>query len=230
MSEPNLPLWNSDNSDVLPAYQLTFGHTLFRGVSGEAWPRTLFKALGLGTPHYDGPTRPNNFPHRGKLFVLGSGQEVHLVISRAADVWCVFGPHELFFSNRNWIEFNSKALGLMAVCTQTGTKSFFYDIFENGVKQTNAVAEGSTIRIIEDRRIVAFLGDDRILDHRPKGSVSEGESRDLIEHDLAIAINDSGNLTISTRFQERAFSPEPATHCVFSRKDSRKSFLGIQWQ
>lgn len=142
MSEPHAQLWNKDNSDVLPEFQLTYGHALFRASASHGeWPSKLFKMLELGRPVRAESFEKLPFPliSNGKWPILGSAAEAHFLFGRLRDVWAIFGPHEFFLRSKNWMTFNAKLGGLFALVTQMNEKAFYYDLFANGVKQTNAL-------------------------------------------------------------------------------------------
>ena len=231
MSEPALPLWNGDNSDVLPQFRLTFGHAVFRGLTADNWQPKLFKALGLDKPSYTGPLQqaaiPRHLPEQ--CLVLGSATETHLVFARLGDVWNVFGPHDFFFASKKWMEFNAKAGGLMAFATQMDEDSFSYLVFNRGIKQTNVFVEGTFIRVVPDSRVAAYIGNEKIFEDNPTCSFSDADVRDLIEHDLAIRVG-SDQLSISPRFPDTTAPVEDVTHVAFQRSSPKKSFLGIRLQ
>ncbi len=231
MSEPALPLWNRDNSDVLPQFQLTFGHVLFRGLTGNDWQPKLFKSLGLGKPSYTGPLQQAAIPlhPREQCPVLGSTTETHLVFARLGDVWSIFGPHDVFFTSKHWMEFNAKAGGLMAFATQMDEDSFSYLVFNGGIKQTNVFVEGTFIRVVPDTPIAAYIGNQRIFEDKSTCSLSDADLRKLIEHDLAIRVT-SDQLSIGHRFPDTTAPLEDVMHFAFQRSSPKKSFLGIRLQ
>ena len=231
MSEPALPLWNRDNSDVLPDFQLTFGHALFRRLPSEGWQAKLFKALGLGKPTYSGLLQQSAIPRhaRENFKVLGTATESHFVCARLGDVWGVFGPHELFFASKKWMEFNSKTGDLMAFATQMDVTLFSYLVFSKGIKQTNAFADGNLIRVVLDTPMVAYLGKEQVFEDKATCSLSDAEVRAFIEHDLSLQVSDTDEVSIRPRFPVASGTVEEITHFIFQRSSSKKGFLGIRW-
>ncbi len=231
MSEPRARLWNKDNSDVLPEFQLTYGHALFRGLPVEGWRSKLFRSLELGKPSYSGPLQPALIPRhpRKQCPVLGSTREAHLVFARLRDVWAVFGPHDLFFSSAKWINFNAKLGGLIAFGNQLDEGgSFFFYVFQNGLKQTNAVVDAGGVRIIPDTPIAAYIDGEKIFEDRPTCALSEAEVRDLIAHDLTIRVA-GGQVSIGPRFSESTALVEDVMHFIFQRDCRPKSFVGVRF-
>ncbi len=226
-----IDLWNKEQTDIRPEYQLTYGHTLFRGLLRDNWKPELFKSLGLGKPRYSGPLEQRRVPVHPQTHgpVLGNATEAHAIAARLADVWTVFGAHDLFFSSAKWTQFNKKAGRLMASCAQMSVESYYYYIFERDKKQTNVIAEGTFIRISPDDRIVVSLGGEKIYEDNPTCSLSETEVRDFVEHDLAIQVKD-GKLSIVPRFPDPPKgAAEDVTHFIFERVSAKKSFLGVRW-
>jgi hypothetical protein len=228
MNEPHLPLWTKDNSDVLPEYQLTFGHALFRGLPAYGWTSKLIRLLGLNEPIYSGPLQQAAIPRHAsrKYKVLGAPSEVHLLFARLDDVWSVFGPHELFFGSKKWILSNLELGGLMAFVTQMDSDCFSYRVFEKGMKQTNVFAEGSTLRIAADTQIVAFMDERQVFDGGVACSLTDKQVLNFIEHDAAISARSAQQLSISPRFNSEKALSEEITHVIVSRAPSKKSLLG----
>lgn len=228
MSEPSLPLWNKDNSDVLPTFQLTFGHALLRGFRGD-WKSALFRCLDLGSTYRSGPLQPAAIPRhaRENCSVFGSTSELHLVLARFGDVWSVFGPHDLFFTSKKWMQFNAKVGGLLSISTQMDKDVFSYLVFERGLKQTNALVELENIRVFPDTPITAYIGDEKIFEDKSQCSLSEPEVLDFLGHDLAIRVN-FDQWSIRPRFSNRTGPVEDITHLIFQRPTQRRSFLGIR--
>ena len=228
---PEHSLWNLDNTDVLPSFQLTFGHALFRGIRSGEWRSTLFKVLDLGKPSYSGPLQSATLPRHAydKCIVLSSPTEIHLIFARLDDVWCVFGPHDFFFSTTKWMNFNAKIGGLMGFATQMEADSFFYLIFSRGIKQTNVSGEKTEIRVIHDTPIAAYIVGKKILEDTAECSLSAAVIRDFIAHDLTIEVGHAEQLNLRQRFPNPTKVIEDVTHFVFQRGARKKRFLGIQW-
>ncbi len=230
MSE-KIDLWNKEQTDVRPEYQLTYSHALFHGLLKDDWQQALFKTLGVGKPSYSGPleqTRIIVHPQT-KGPVLGNATEAHLIAARLEEVWTVFGAHDLFFSSTKWTVFSKRASRLLAICAQMDAESYFYYVFERDKKQTNVIAEGTFIRISPDDRIVVSLGGEKIYEDNPTCSLSDAEVRDFVEHDLAIQVKD-GKLSIVPRFPDPPKgAAEDVTHFIFERVSAKKSFLGVRW-
>ena len=229
MNEPRLPIWNSDNSDVLPEFQLTFGHCLLRGVPSPGWQDKLFKALGLGAPtqtlaHLSLPRHEQN-----GCLVFGSGDNLHLVVARLADVWAVFGPHTLFFSTKSWIEFNSKVGGALAFATQMDVGEISYLIFQNGVKQTNVFLKNGSIRVVDDSPVDIYINNQPVKQEFNRASMSESQVRELIEHDLSISDRDNQVVVLAPRFPTQTGSVSDVTHFVFSRTSKKTGFFRFPW-
>lgn len=229
MSEPALPLWNRDNSDVLPQYRLTFGHTIFRGVNSDNWQFKLLKVIGLEKPVYSGPLNEAAIPRHApeQCLVLGSATETHFVFARLGDVWNVFGAHDHFFASRKWMEFNAKAGGLMAFGTQMDEDSFSYLVFNRGIKQTNAFTEGKRIRIFQDSRVDGYIGNEKVFEDKPICGLSDTDVRDFIEHTLALRVCADG-LSIIPRFTDTTAPIKDVMHVIFQRSLLKKSFLGFR--
>jgi hypothetical protein len=69
----------------------------------------------------------------GKYRVVGSPDESHFLVAQIRNVWCVFGPHEMFYSSHTWVKLNATIGGQMAFATRLDESgSFFYVVFENG--------------------------------------------------------------------------------------------------
>lgn len=231
MSDRDLPLWNKEQTDILPEYRLTYGRVLLRGLIKNDWQPVLFKSLGFGKPSYSGPLDQIRLPVHAqtKGAVLGNAAEAHLIAARMADVWTVFAGHDLFFSSARWTEFNKRVGKLMAYITQMTVDSFGCLIFEKDVKQTNVFIEGPAIRVVNDPRIVVSFGDEKIYEDNPTCSLSDAEMRDFVEHDLAIHVTD-GKLSIVPRFPDPPKgAAEDVTHFIFERVSAKKSFLGVRW-
>jgi len=191
----------------------------------------IVKALGLDKPTYSGILQQAAIPRhpRENFKVLGSAAEIHLVFARLGDVWSVFAPHNFFFASKKWMEFNTRSGGLMAFATQMDVASFSYLVFSKGIKQTNAFAEGSFIRVVPDTPMTAYIGKEKIFEDKATCSLSDAEVRAFIERDLAIQLGDAHQLTISRRFPHTSGTIEDVMHFVFQRSSTKKGFLGIRW-
>ena len=229
MREPQARLWNKDNSDVLPEFQLTYGHGLFRGLPANDWRSKLFRSLKLDKATYIGPIQQAAIPRDSDegWRILGSVSEIHLLLARLGDVSCIFGPHDLFFRSQKWMDFNNKVGGLFALVTQMDMNSFFYDLFKDGVKQTNALAEGTHVRIIPDTPIKAYLGGQKIYEDKSACSLSDSEIHDFIKHDLLVQLV-TDQLVLVPRFLETTESVQDVMHFIFRRSLPKKSFFGTR--
>jgi hypothetical protein len=231
MSKSQVDLWNKDNSDVLPEFQLTYGHALFRGLDLHSdWRSKLFNSLELGRPMRAESFGKLDIPllFEQKWPVLGSSTETHFLCGRVGDVWSVFGPHDFFLQSKKWMAFNAKIGGIFALATQMAVDSFYYDLFDKGVKQTNVLATGEKLRIIADTPITAYADGEKIYEDQALSSISEADAIDLVRHDSAIHVQ-SNQLTMVPRFRN-AETVQDSIHYSFERRTSKNHFLGIRWR
>lgn len=215
MSEPQASLWNRDNSDVLPEYQLRYGHALFRVPWTDNLMSKLVHCLALGRATYNGPFNESAIPGFNGHRVFGVADELHLVVARIGDCWSVFGPHNLFFSSRKWTKFNVKNGGPMAVINQLDEKGrFFYVIFDRGRKQADAVVEGESIRIINDEAISVYVEGELIHRSRAMRTMPDAAIIELIRQDSNVSIH-GNRVTIAPRFGCAQGGVELVRHLIF---------------
>ena len=116
----------------------------------------------------------------------------------------------------------------MAFATQMDEDSFSYLVFDQGIKQTNAFAEGAFIRVVHDTPMAAYIGKEKVFEDKAACSLSVAEVRDFIEHDLAIKVGGVHDVKINQRFPDPNRAVEDLTHLVFQRGSPKKSFLGFR--
>lgn len=215
MSEPRVPLWNSNNSDVLPEFRLSYGHALFGSLLPKDVPSRLIKCLGLGRPAYDGPLNEQAIPRHKGHRTFGVANEVHLLLAGMNGAYSIFGPHHLFLSSSKWTELNAKVGGPMAFVNQMDeTGGFFYVIFERGQKQADAVVENQSIRVLADETISVYIGSEQVYRSRPKRTMSDATIIELIKRDSEVTICD-GRIAIKPRFGDKGGVTAPLRHFIF---------------
>ena len=165
-SSITLPLWNKQETDVLPQYQLTFGHAICQAPMSSEDVLRLAKFLELGELQYSGDLDADKLPVVAGSRTLGAEREAHLLIAEVGGHQVIFGPHQLIGNSSHWIEWNKKVGGLMAYTTQMDVEEYFHRVFGDGKLILSACAEGDSLRYIEDTPIEVFLGGKRIY-HDP---------------------------------------------------------------
>ena len=207
-----LPLWNKEETDVLPEYQLTSGHAICQAPMSPEDVQRLAKFLELGDLQYSGDLDAGRLPVLSGHMTLGTEQEAHLLIVEVGGHRVIFGPHGLFGNSTHWIEWNKKVGGLMAYTTQLDVEDYYHIVFGDGKRILSACAEGDSIRYLEDTPIEVFLGGKRIF-HDPGSKPDPTNEIDaLLNSDARISDKD-GVIAIETFATHQPV--EDASHYVF---------------
>lgn len=212
-----LPLWNKEQTDVLPEYQLSYGHVLCQTpLVMQGTVRVLAKYLGLGTMVYAGPVDNTRLPMNQNIAcrTLGTLELANLLVAKSGNYYAVFAPHLLFLRSKQWIDWNKKQGGLMAYVTRLNVTEHFYIIFENGSRMFDATTNGDQLRVLEDMPILITLDREKIY-HDPgsKPQIPEAVGS-MLQHDVRI-VEENSEIRISTLFAQSSIAS--VTHYVFQR-------------
>jgi hypothetical protein len=133
MSESKeLPLWNDDETDVRPEYQLTYGHAL---IGTRLSAKELLQSLGFRiTEELSGAASELPCDPMGN-YVFLSGDIYEFFLVDQGQQTAVFGDRTLFFNNKAWIALSKSHKVPLAVVTRTDKDAYFFDISETVSRQ-----------------------------------------------------------------------------------------------
>lgn len=160
MGKIELPLWDKDEKDVLPAYQLSYGHVLVplgaEPVNVTEMAQKLgFRRCGAG-----------KFFEYKRLLVhpdgcryLGDAECAQILVATTEAAQCIFAPHFLFLNNKWWIKWNRHRKGSVAVVARDNLYTSSYTVFRDGTRLCSAWTKGEMLEVLKDPVIQAsFLG------------------------------------------------------------------------
>lgn len=216
MSDIKLPLWNKDETDVLPEYQLSFGHAICQADINEEAVHVLAKHLMLGSLEHVGPLDVERLPMHSLVGcrMLCTEDATHLVVARNGAYSAVFGPHRLFLNNQLWIKWNSRYRGIMAIVTRYDVAESSYRVFESGRRIVSAWSNGGQIKCLEDPSIDVYFSGMRLFsDPGRRMQLSEAVAS-MLSNDMTIH-DESGTVRLTGAFTHQPIMD--VKHFVFRR-------------
>lgn len=218
MENINLPLWNSEETDVRPEYQLTFGHMLCKVRVEERSLDLLASMLGLGTMRYSGSLDNQLLPHdhTGEYRNLGTLEYANLLAVRQDECDVVFAPHMLYFNNQAWMNWNGTMRGLMTIATRADVKDMAYDAFQNGRIRKTAWWDGEALTFPEEPKIDLYLNRELIYRSPDSTPVDVRPIISLLRSDVELQ-DEAGSLLFRERFSGRSIPTSCVRHVLFQR-------------
>lgn len=129
----DIPLWNKTETDILPQYQLSYGHVIFELQDIDLLRRKTEKVLGLVSPEIEyNLLCIKNFPLLGSNAVLYDYEFDHYIYVKTEKYLYLYAKHTLFFNNNLWEKFSKKYKEKIVVCTRGTSTEFGYRIFKDG--------------------------------------------------------------------------------------------------
>lgn len=217
MSDIDLPLWNKEETDVLPEYQMTYGHVLCQGQMDEDVVSRLARTLGLPVRRRVGSVAANQFPTdpSGQHRTLGTLKDAHLLVLALGDYSAVFGPHVLFFHNRDWITWNKKRPGLMALATRQDILDTSYRVFHDGRYQLSAWLDNEKLSFPETPGIEVYVNREPIF--RSSSNEVQDVKGIVAMLQCDVELREAGaNVSFKNRFRNEDVPPDYVMHYVFA--------------
>lgn len=129
----DIPLWNKTESDVLPQYQLSYGHVIFELQDINILRRKVETFLKLSEQEIEYKLLcVKNFPFCNGNAVLFDHQFDHYIYIETKKYLYLYAKHRLFFDNKLWGGFSKKYREKLAVCTRSTSTEFGYRIIKDG--------------------------------------------------------------------------------------------------
>jgi hypothetical protein len=216
MSDIDLPLWNKEETDVLPEYQMSYGHVLCQGEIDEDSVETLRRSLGLPRRRDTEGAGPTHFPRdpSGKHYTLGGLTEAHLLVVGLGDYSAIFGPHVLFLTARDWIKWDKKVRRLMAVATRLDIVRTFYTVFRDGQYQANAASDNERVWFPEIPEVEVYVNREEVFRSSREEVQHVDEIVSMLRCDVELG-EDGGNVYFQKRFSNEQVPLSRARHYVF---------------
>lgn len=216
MSEIKLPLWNKDETDVLPQFHLTYGHVICDIELTEKNIRLLAKKFQHRKLLHAGPFNLTRIPKHesANCHTLGTDKLAHVIVVPVGKCHAIFAPHSWFMRNDGWIRWNKRVRGHIAIAHRLDLDEWYFNVFRDGKRLLSAAADGSNLRFLDDTPIEVRV-EGRVI-FQDEGSTAKpgDEIIALLQHDVRIQTDESG-----FRF-EPAFSNHeigPAMQYVFEK-------------
>ncbi len=214
-----LPLWNEDETDILPKFQLSFGHIVCDAQLNQTLVSYLCDELELGKLTYFGEFKPETLPaHVSNGFrTLGTVDCAHVLIVNFVHHCVVFGPHMFFFNNTAWISWNKRVGGLMAIVGRQDVSDCTYLVFRSGKRLLSASVKEKNIQILEDPNVEVYFQRDILYRTSDEEVEATQDIVSLLRTDVEIS-QENGEIHIRERFSDKAVLPDHLKHFVFRRE------------
>lgn len=129
----DIPLWNKTETDVLPQYQLSYGHVIFEFQDINLLREKIETFLGLAKREMEYRLLCiKDFPLHGGNAMLFDHEFDHYIYIATERYLYLYAKHRLFFNNKLWEGFSKKYKEKLAVCTRSTPIEFGYRIFKDG--------------------------------------------------------------------------------------------------
>ena len=218
----DIPTWNSDESDVLPAFRLTYGHILTKGLLAAD---EVLEKLNAGRLHVTEPFSGIGLPEQadGNFGYEDRGRR-HFLFASEGGYTAVFCDRSFFLRNNAWIEMSRKTTDFFAVVTATEADTFFYYIFRRGELLCNAVSEAGNPRIVAGASISVSLGGKVVQTVREEPQCAHDEILNFLRYDLSLHVRNKRVCFHRTLSPQDDIDPE-CLH-VISEPDSKPGVVG----
>lgn len=194
-----LPLWDKKTKDVIPEFQLTFGHVIFEQKDSAMVTRAIEREIRYGviaSSRFDGERIPRSREHG--QYVLQEGNRIHIILAKTDVSLCVFAPHRFFFQNQLWIRCNKTVGGLMIIAVQGDRDEVDYRVFRGGEFAFIAANLKGSMRIPEQKPIELYLDDKKIHEEKMADLECLEEAKHLLANDLALRVGKNGIVGVTS--------------------------------
>jgi len=231
MTETPLPLWNKDETDVLPQYQLSHGHCLIGGIEQRKIIRGLEKVFPVGKVSEESFVSPGKLPwnEEASMPALQDGDRWDFILASSSVATCVFGPHRLFLGGRPWMALSRKLRARVFLVKQIDIMEYSYHLYRGGKHRYLAFSTPSGVRVAHEAPVVAYLNGKKIFEHQPEYVEPSEEERAIMHEDRVLKYDAQTGLRFEPVFPSLCCSAcDSVLHAVFQKskwKEWWKSFL-----
>ena len=231
MTEAPLPLWNEDETDVLPEYQLGYVHALIHGVEQRKIIRGLEKVFPVTKVSEENFVSPDDLPwnEEASMPALQDDDRWHCILAISPIATCVFGPHRIFLGGRPWMALSRKLKARVFLVARLDAMKYSYHLYRDGKHRYVAFSTPSGVRVAEEAPVVAHLNGKKIFEYQPDCVEPSEEERAIIHEDVVLKYDPEEGVHFEPVFPSLSVAAcDTVLHAVFRKskwKEWWKSFL-----
>jgi hypothetical protein len=185
-----LPVWNEDETDILPEFQLTYAHALIDNAGSVDSIVAHAGIQVLETRSFTGFELPRD-PQHG--FTFRKGADMYAIAGRDEMVTCIFGDRTLFLRPERWIKLSSKHT--VSLVTQQANDEYFYRVFAKKKPIASAAREQGELRMIGNVTVRASYKD-RLVAAVTANPAPPASVEQFLARDMELVVSEQGHVSM----------------------------------